>query len=88
MGLSETLGQVMQTCPVLAYGASYLGGVTATASPCILASIPRVIAFVGGYAGGSKGQALQSRGAKAGAFYHRRPAASSSWLGPRYSCRG
>jgi len=40
MGLSETLGQVLQTRPILAYGASYLGGVIATASPCILASIP------------------------------------------------
>ncbi len=58
MGLSETLGQVMQTRPVLAYGASYLGGVIATASPCILASIPLIIGFVGGYAGGSKKQAL------------------------------
>ncbi len=58
MGLSETLGQVLQTRPVLAYGASYLGGVIATASPCILASIPLVIGFVGGYAGGSKKQAL------------------------------
>jgi len=58
MGLSETLGQVMQTRPVLAYGASYLGGVIATASPCILASIPLVIGYVGGYAGGNKRQAL------------------------------
>jgi cytochrome c-type biogenesis protein len=58
MGLSETLGQVMQTRPILAYGASYLGGVIATASPCILASIPLVIGFVGGYAGGNKKQAL------------------------------
>lgn len=58
MGLSETLGQVMQTRPILAYGASYLGGVIATASPCILASIPLVIGFVGGYAGGSKKQAF------------------------------
>jgi len=38
MGWSESLGQVMQTRPILAYGASYLGGVIATASPCILAS--------------------------------------------------
>jgi len=30
MGWSESLGQVMQTRPVLAYGASYLGGVIAT----------------------------------------------------------
>jgi len=58
MGLSETLGQVMQTRPILAYGASYLGGAIATLSPCILASIPLVIGFVGGYAGGSKKQAF------------------------------
>jgi cytochrome c biogenesis protein CcdA len=58
MGMSETLGQIMQTRPILAYGASYLGGVIATASPCILASIPLVIGFVGGYAGGSKKQAF------------------------------
>jgi cytochrome c-type biogenesis protein len=58
MGLSETLGQVMVARPVLAYGASYLGGVIATASPCILASIPLIIGFVGGYAGGSKRQAF------------------------------
>ncbi|MDD3580496.1 MAG: cytochrome c biogenesis protein CcdA [Desulfobacca sp.] len=58
MAWSESLGQVLQTRPVLAYGASYLGGVIATASPCILASIPLVIGFVGGYAGSSKKQAF------------------------------
>jgi cytochrome c-type biogenesis protein len=58
MAWSETLGQVMQTRPILAYGASYLGGVVATASPCILASIPLVIGFVGGYAEGNKKQAF------------------------------
>ena len=58
MAWSETLGQVMQTRPLLAYGASYMGGVVATASPCILASIPLVIGFVGGYAGGNKKQAF------------------------------
>ncbi len=58
MSWSETLGQVMQTRPILAYGASYMGGVVATASPCILASIPLVIGFVGGYARGSKKQAF------------------------------
>jgi cytochrome c biogenesis protein CcdA len=58
MAWSETLGQVMQTRPILAYGASYMGGVVATASPCILASIPLVIGFVGGYAGGNKKQAF------------------------------
>ena len=58
MSLTETLGQVMQTRPILGYGAAYLGGVVATASPCILASIPLVIGFVGGYAGGNKKQAF------------------------------
>ena len=58
MSWSETLGQTLQNKPVLAYGASYLGGVVATASPCILASIPLVIGFVGGYAGGNKKQAF------------------------------
>ena len=58
MAWSETLGQIMQTRPILAYGASYMGGVIATASPCILASIPLVIGFVGGYAEGRKKQAF------------------------------
>jgi cytochrome c-type biogenesis protein len=55
---SEALGQVLQNRPLLAYGAAYLGGVVATASPCILASIPLVIGFVGGYAGGNRRQAF------------------------------
>ncbi len=58
MDLSASLGQIMQNRPVLAYGASYLGGMLATASPCILASIPLVIGFVGGYAGSNKKQAF------------------------------
>lgn len=48
----------MQNRPFLAYGASYLGGMLATCSPCILASVPLVIGFVGGYAGGDKKQAF------------------------------
>ncbi|AEB09445.1 cytochrome c biogenesis CcdA family protein [Desulfobacca acetoxidans] len=58
MDLSGYLTQVMQTRPILAYGASYLGGMLATASPCILASIPLVIGFVGGYAGENKKRAF------------------------------
>jgi cytochrome c-type biogenesis protein len=56
--LSSTLGQVLANRPFLAYGAAYLGGMLATASPCILASIPLVIGFVGGYAGSSRKQAF------------------------------
>jgi len=58
MDLSTTLGEIMQNRPILAFGASYLGGMLATASPCILASIPLVIGFVGGYAGSNKKQAF------------------------------
>jgi cytochrome c-type biogenesis protein len=58
MELSQTLGTVLQQRPFLAYGASYLGGVIATASPCILGSIPLVIGFVGGYAGGNTKKAF------------------------------
>ena len=58
MAITETLGQIMQTRPLLGYGAAYVGGVIATASPCILATIPLVIGFVGGYAGGNRRQAF------------------------------
>jgi cytochrome c-type biogenesis protein len=58
MAWTETLGQIMQTRPLLGYGAAYVGGVVATASPCILASIPLIIGFVGGYAGGNKKQSF------------------------------
>ncbi len=58
MGLAETLGGVMQNRPILAYVSSYLGGMLDTCSPCILASIPLVIGFVGGYAGGNQKQAF------------------------------
>ena len=58
MDWSETLGQVILNRPILGYGAAYLGGVIATASPCSLASIPLIIGFVGGYAEGRKKQAF------------------------------
>ena len=58
MDWSETLGQVILNRPILGYGAAYLGGVVATASPCSLASIPLIIGFVGGYAEGRKKQAF------------------------------
>lgn len=58
MELSTALGEVLQHRPLLAYGAAYLGGMIATASPCILASIPLVIGFVGGYAGGLQKRAF------------------------------
>ncbi len=58
MDISAALGEIVRNQPALAFGASFLGGILATASPCILASIPLVIGFVGGYAGGNKKQAF------------------------------
>ena len=58
MDWSEALSQAIMNRPLLGYGAAYLGGVLATASPCSLASIPLIIGFVGGYAEGNKRQAF------------------------------
>jgi len=58
MDWSEALSQAILNRPILGYGAAFLGGVIATAGPCSLASIPLIIGFVDGYAGGSKKQAF------------------------------
>lgn len=45
--------------PVLAFGAVFLAGVLSSASPCVLATLPLVVGFVGGYAGGDRRRALR-----------------------------
>jgi cytochrome c biogenesis protein CcdA len=44
--------------PALAYAAVFLGGLISCASPCVLAIIPLVIGFIGGYAEGDTKKAL------------------------------
>ncbi len=58
MDIAAALGEIVKNQPALAFGASFAGGILATASPCILASIPLVIGFVGGYAGSNRRQAF------------------------------
>lgn len=41
----------------LAFLAVFLGGIVSAASPCVLAAVPLVIGYVGGYAGGSRKKA-------------------------------
>ncbi len=41
----------------LAFIAVFLGGIISAASPCVLAAVPLVIGYVGGYSGGSKKKA-------------------------------
>jgi cytochrome c-type biogenesis protein len=44
--------QIIRTQPLLAIPVVFLGGLMTAANPCVLASIPLAIGFVGGYANG------------------------------------
>ena len=44
--------------PLLAYFGVFLGGILSSSSPCVLATIPLVIGYVGGYSGGDRRKAL------------------------------
>lgn len=54
MSFLENIEQIIALYPALAFGAVFLAGVLSSASPCVLATIPLVVGFVGGYAGGDR----------------------------------
>jgi len=58
-GLVSTIGDIIQNQAWLAFPACFFGGVVSSASPCVLAMIPLIIGFVGGYAEGSQKKAIQ-----------------------------
>jgi cytochrome c-type biogenesis protein len=58
-GLLSNLGDIIQTQGWLAFPVCFLGGIVSSASPCVLAMIPLIIGFVGGYAEGSQKKAIQ-----------------------------
>jgi len=58
-GLLSSIGEIIQSQGWLAFPACFLGGVISSASPCVLAMIPLVIGYVGGYAEGSQKKAVQ-----------------------------
>ncbi len=58
-GLLSNIGDIIQNQGCLAFPACFLGGIISSASPCVLAMIPLVIGFVGGYAEGSQKKAVQ-----------------------------
>jgi cytochrome c biogenesis protein CcdA len=58
-GLFNYIGDLVQTQGWLAFPACFLGGIASSASPCVLAMIPLVIGYVGGYAEGSQKKAVQ-----------------------------
>ncbi len=48
---------IIQNQHGLAYIAVFMGGLISAASPCVLAAIPLIIGYVGGYSGGNKRRA-------------------------------
>jgi cytochrome c biogenesis protein CcdA len=58
-GLFNYINDLVQTQGWLAFPACFFGGVISSASPCVLAMIPLVIGYVGGYAEGSQKKAVQ-----------------------------
>ena len=58
-GLFNYISELIQTQGWLAFPACFLGGIISSASPCVLAMIPLVIGYVGGYAEGSQKKAIQ-----------------------------
>ncbi len=50
--LLNNIEQVIRTQPLLAIPIVFVGGLMTAANPCVLASIPLAIGFVGGYASG------------------------------------
>ncbi len=59
MTFIDNIEQIVATWPLLAFGAVFLAGVLSSASPCVLATIPLVVGFVGGYAEGDRWKAFR-----------------------------
>jgi cytochrome c-type biogenesis protein len=56
--LINHLSQSLSENPFLAYIGVFLGGVLSSSSPCVLATIPLVIGYVGGYSEGDRRKTL------------------------------
>src|SRR5512143_935618 len=55
--LLENIQAIIQNNHSLAFLAVFAGGLISAASPCVLAAIPLIIGYVGGYSGGDKKKA-------------------------------
>jgi len=55
----DNIEQIIAVYPLIAFGAVFLGGVLSSASPCVLATIPLVVGFVGGYSEGDRWKAFR-----------------------------
>ena len=59
MTFLDNIEQIITLYPLVAFGAVFLAGVLSSASPCVLATIPLVVGFVGGYSDGDRGKAFR-----------------------------
>ena len=59
MSILDNIEQIITLYPLVAFGAVFLEGVVSSASPCVLATIPLVVGFVGGYSDGDRGKAFR-----------------------------
>ncbi|MBA4373706.1 MAG: thiol:disulfide interchange protein [Thermodesulfovibrio sp.] len=53
----NNIQQIIQNQPGLAFAAVFVGGLISAASPCVLAAIPLIIGYVGGYSEGNRKKA-------------------------------
>src|SRR4030042_5190144 len=56
--LLNYLSQSLSENPLLAFLGVFVGGILSSSSPCVLATIPLVIGYVGGYSEGDRRKAL------------------------------
>lgn len=54
----ESIAAYIQNNPSLAVFAVFIGGLVSSASPCVLALVPLVVGYVGGYSQGNRRKAL------------------------------
>lgn len=59
MTFLDNIEQIIAAWPIVAFGAVFLAGVLSAASPCVLATIPLVVGFVGGYSDGDRWKAFR-----------------------------
>ncbi len=59
MTFINNIEQIASTWPLLAFGVVFLAGVLSSASPCVHATIPLVVGFVGGYSEGDRWKAFR-----------------------------
>lgn len=59
MTLPDSIERIITLYPPVAFGAVFLAGVLSSASPCVLATVPLVVGFVGGHSDGDRSKAFR-----------------------------